>query len=281
MKLTPSSTFILGLFVTLFIFWLFSSVFVTGNGQPNINHLLDGFKSNTQYGYIFAFVEGVIPFIGGLIGFSKAKKWGMFKSTMGKAVFMLSMGCFTWGIGELIWSYYNFFLNANVPYPSWADAGFILNYPFFAIGFLILGKATGTKFGLRSILGKIFLVILPIAAFALSWYALVEVARGGSLISGGGMLKTFFDIAYPMGDVVILITAFLTFGLSFQFLGGRFRWPIFIIIFGILIQYFADFGFSYTTTLNTYYNGSAIDLLFATSMFVLSFGITLLDTFET
>lgn len=197
---------------------------------------------------------------------------------MGRAVFLLSMGCFTWSLGELIWSYYNFFLNANVPYPSWADAGFVLNYPCFSIGFLILGRATGTKFGLRSLLGKVFLVIFPIAAFILSWYALVIVARGGSLTSGGGTLKVFFDVAYPMGDVIILIMAFLTFGLSFRYLGGQFKWPIFIIILGILFQYFADFGFSYTTTLNTYYNGSFIDLFFATSMFILSFGIALLDT---
>jgi hypothetical protein len=281
MKLTASATFILGLYVTLLIFWLFSSIFITANAHPSIMHLLDGFKNNTPYGYIFAFVEGVIPFIGGIIGFRKAQQWGLFKSSMGKAVFCLAMGCFTWSIGELIWSYYNFFLDANVPYPSWSDAGFVLNYPFFGIGFFILGKATGTKFGLRNAGGKIFLVLLPIAAFALSWFALVQVARGGSLTSGGGWLKTLFDIAYPMGDVIILIMAFLTFGLSFQYLGGRFRWPIFIIIFGIVVQYFADFGFSYTTTLGTYYNGNAIDLLFATSMFILAFGISLLDAKDT
>src|SRR5258708_3100494 len=280
MKLTYSSAFILGLFVTLFIFWLFSSIFVTGNSHPSYTTMLDGFKHSTIYGYIFAFVEGVIPFAGAFIGFKKAKQWGLFKSSMGKAVFYLSLGLLVWAIGELIWSYYTFFLYPNVPYPSCADASFNLNYPCFGLGVHLLGQATGVKFALRKAGGKLFLVALPIAIFALSWYVLVVIARGGSITSGGGTLKVFFDIAYPMGDVIILTMAFLIYGLTFRYLGGRYKWPILITILGILIQYFADFGFSYTTTISTYYNGSAIDLLFALSMAIISFGIALLDPRE-
>jgi len=44
-----------------------------------------------------------------------------------------------------------------------------------------------------------------------------------------------------------------------------------------MIMYFADFSFSYTTTVETYYNGSFPDLLFAIAMSVISIGITSMD----
>ncbi|HSX08897.1 MAG TPA: hypothetical protein VLF93_01980 [Candidatus Saccharimonadales bacterium] len=281
MRITRASSFILGLYVTLVIFWLSSSFFVGSNAHMNshasFSTILNGFKGSTIYGYIFALVEGLIPFIASFLGFRKAQHWGLFKSTMGMAVFLFSLGLFCWGLGELIWSYYNFFLDANVPYPSWADAGFIMSYPIWGAAIFILGRATGAKFGLRKMGGKILLVAVPIAIFVVSWYLLVQIARGGSITSGGGPLKVFFDFAYPSFDVIMLTMAFLIYGLSFQYLGGRFKWPVVITLFGFFIEYFADFGFSYTTTVGTYYNGCLVDLLFATGMFILSFGITSLD----
>ena len=275
MRLSRASIFILGFYVALVLFYFSSSLFT--HGHISLSNLFVGFKNHTQYGYIFAFAYGLIPLMGGGFGLRIAKKWGFFKSSMGKAVFFLSTSLISWGIGELIWSFYNFFLNANVPYPSWADAGFILTYPLWGIGMIYLGHASGAKFGLRKLGGKLFLIIVPIIILAFSWYLLVVIARGGSVTSGGGPLKVFFDIAYPVGDIIILTIAFLIYGLSFKYLGGRYKWPIIITLFGFFLEYFADFGFSYTTTINTFYNGCWVDLTFTTALFILSFGLTNLD----
>ena len=212
------------------------------------------------------------------MGLKKAKSWGLFKSSMGKSIIFLSAGLLTWAIGEFIWSYYNFFLNADVPYPSWADASFIISWPLWTIGIFYLGHATGAKFGLRNIGGKVFLGIVPIITFIVSYYFLVTVARGGSLTTGDGPFKIFFDIAYPLWDVIILTFALLIYGLSFKYLGGKYKWPVLVTLFGFVVNYIADFGFSYTTTVGTFYNGCWVDLMFTSAMFFLSFGVTSFDS---
>jgi hypothetical protein len=277
MKITRASSFILGYYIALVIFWFSASLFATGNSQLQFSTILSGFKSSVHYGYIFAFSYALIPLFGGIMGLRKSVSWGFFKSSMGKSVFFLSIGLLTWSIGELIWSYYNFFLNAVVPYPSWADASFILSWPLWTVGVLFLGRATGAKFGFKKMGGKLLVIAVPIIIFIISYYFLVTVARGGSITSGGGPLKVFFDIAYPVLDVVILTLAALIYGLSFKYLGGKYKWPVLITLFGFLVNYVADFGFSYTTTINTFYNGCWVDLMFTSAMFVLSFGINSLD----
>lgn len=258
-----TNSFLTGFYVSLLIWWLIIFSF--------------GIK-DTPFNIAFAFAYGLIPIFGGIFGIFKAKKWGMLKSSMGKALLFLSSGLITWGIGEMIWSYYNFFLKVEVPYPSWADASFIVSWPLWSLGVLFLSYATGARFGLKSINGKLLLIGIPIIAFIVSYYLLIIVARQGSFELGGGFLKIFFDIAYPVWDVVIITMALIIYGLSFKYLGGRFKWPVIITLLGFFINYFADFGFSYTTTIETHYNGNWVDLLFTTAVFVLSFGINSLDT---
>lgn len=275
MKFTTASLFLTGFYVSLMLLWLtvsFLGLYRTQDPQSFMTGIQDA-----PYNYFFAFAYGLIPIIGGVLGFTSAQRWGLFKSSMGKALFFLSMGLITWGYGELIWSYYNFFLNQEIPYPSWADASFIISWPLWSIGVLYLGKATGIKYGLRNKAGQLLLLLIPLLGLAVSYYLLITVARQGSFHLEGGMLKIFFDLAYPIWDVVILTLAFLVYGLSFKYLGGQFKWPVLLTLLGFVINYLADFAFSYTTTVGTFSNGNWVDVLFASAMFVLSFGVTNLD----
>lgn len=234
-------------------------------------------QEDSPTNFQFVFLYGLIPFFGGVFGLIKANQWGLFKSALGKALFFLSCGLITWSGGETIWSYYNLILHVEIPYPSWADASFIASWPLWIIGVYFLSHATGAKFGLKKRTGQLQLILIPLAAIIISYYLLVVIARGGSWTSGGGLLKVFFDFAYPVLDIVILTEALLVYGLSLKFLGGRFKWPVLIILLGFVINYFADFGFSYTTTIETYFNASWPDLLFAAAMFILSVGINTID----
>lgn len=219
-----------------------------------------------------------IPLFGGIFGLFTAKHWGGLKSTVGKAMVYLSLGLLSWSLGNWIWSYYNFFLNSEIPYPSMADIGYIAAIPLWIIGILNLAKAIGVKYGIKNKMGKLYLVVLPIATFAISYYLLITVARGGSITSGEGLLKIFFDFAYPVGDMIIITIAVLIYGLSSKYLGGRFKFPSLIILLGFVLMFFADFSFSYTTTLGTYYDGHMNNLLFITALFAMSFGVASFDT---
>ena len=256
---------LLSVFGGLFVFYIayFSWLFTTSTFDSIAN-----LYSNTY---------GIIPLIGGLYGIYISPRWGGFKSAVGRAVFFLSLGLVTWGCGIMIWLYYNIVVGIAVPYPSLADAAFFVSWPLWGIGAAYLSLATGARFALKEMRGRIMLFIAPLVIIAFSYFALVSFARGGLISTFDDAVKAFFDLAYPIGDVVILSIAVLIFGLSYQYFGGIYKRPIFLILGGFVMNYAADFTFSYTTTLETYYNGSLADVLFMTTMSLLSIGIVLMD----
>jgi len=252
------------IYIATALFWLF----LTFNSR----------HSESEAGYYLQIFLFIIPFVGSVIGFSNARLWGGFRSSVGRAITFLSLGTLTWSIGMLIWNYYIFLAQVEVPYPSLADLGFILSWPLWTIGFIQLFKATGAKFALRESKGKILFVGIPLMVTLASYYLLIVVGRGGVIEWSSGGLKLFFDLFYPIGDVVILAIALMLFSLSYNFLGGHYRKAVWFLTAAFVANYFSDFLFSYTTTQETYFNGHFVDFLFATTMFILSLGLSMLDT---
>ena len=233
--------------------------------------------TNTQsgpYNYLYSFLFGLIPFFSGIAAMIYAEMWGGLKSAVGKALFFIGLGIFCWGCGENIWSYYNVVLNVPAPYPSLADLGFAPSIFFYGLGAIYLSKATGAQFALRNKTARAFAMLAPFVILGISYYILVTIARGGVLVSdGGNILKTLLDIAYPLGDFVGLTVAIVVSSLSFKYLGGRYVWDIYAILLGLLVMFVGDTIFSYTTTVGTYYNADFGDLVLATGVFLLSFGV--------
>ncbi len=259
MKLNIYQKIFLAFFLILVAFWLV--IMIQG--------LKEGF-----YNYFYSFLFGIIPLVAGIIAMVRASVWGGFKSAVGKAVFFIGLGIFCWGAGEMIWSYYNFFMNVPAPYPSIADLGFAPSIFFYGLGIVYLSGATGAKFGLRNKYAKVFVILAPIVILLLSYYLLVVVARAGVLVpEGETALKTFLDIIYPLGDFVGLLLGVIISGLSFKYLGGRYKYDIFAILLGIGVMFIADTIFSYTTTVGTYYNADFGDLMLSLGTFLLSFGV--------
>lgn len=226
------------------------------------------------YNYSYSFLFGLIPLIGGMVAIARARIWGGFRSAVGKAVFFIGLGIFFWGCGEMIWSYYNFFLGIPAPYPSLADIGFAPSIFFYGLGAMYLSKATGAKFGLRNKYAKFFIVIAPLIILSISYYVLVVIARNGVLVPPDEPpIKIIFDIMYPLGDFVGLAVSIIISGLSFRYLGGKYKIDIIAILAGLGVMFVADSVFSYTTTVGTYYNGNFGDLLLTTGLFLLTFGV--------
>jgi hypothetical protein len=229
----------------------------------------DGF-----YNYLYSFLFGLTPLVAGAIALAKSHNWGGLSTAIGKAVFFVGLGIFLWGCGELIWSYYNFVLNVPAPYPSLADIGFAPSIFFYGLGAFYFSKVTGAKFALRNNFVKVLVVITLVAITALSYYLLVEVARGGVVVpEGEPVLKMILDLAYPIGDFLALLIAVIVSGLSFQYLGGRYKNDIFAIWLGLFFMFVGDTLFSYHTTVGTYYNANFGDLLLALGTFLLSYGV--------
>ncbi len=265
MQFTKTSVIILCYYIIIVLWWFI--LYIQGVKYSPVN-----------YWYQFAF--GLIPLIGGFTGIIRAKEWGFQKSKVGVAIICISAGLVTWGIGQMFWSiYYNVILNVEVPYPSLADIGYILSWPLWSIGIINLSRATGAHISIKSIKGKLLLFLIPLIFIALSYWLLIVIARQGALTDlSAGYIKVFFDLAYPIGDVVILTLAVLIFGLSINYLGGKYRISIFTLLLGFVINYVVDFAFSYTTTAGTYYNGHWVDLLFPTAMVLIAIAVNNFST---
>lgn len=254
----------------IFVFALWTYFFITGKAN------VDG--EITLGGALYQFALGLIPLLGGILGLSKARLWGWSKSYVGRAVLLISLGAIFWGIGQMFWSlYYNILSSVDIPYPSLADIGYSLSFPFLAFGLISLSKATGTRFSLKHPLGKIAALVITCLAIIAAYYLLIVVARGGVIDFSEGGLKLFFDIVYPLGDLVIFLLAALMYGLSFNYLGGTYKLPILSILFGLLVLFFGDFTFSYTTTVGSYYNGHWVDLVLPTAWMFIVFGVNSFD----
>lgn len=228
--------------------------------------------SNYLYGLLFV----LIPVVGGLIGLWRSAQWGFFSSALGRATLFSSLGLIAWGLGGLIYSYYNFFLGVEAPYPSIADIAYLSSYPLWAMGVLALSRAMGAGYALRKPAGKVALLAVPLLAAAVSYYLLINVARGGLDLTGD-LLKIFVDVAYPTADIVLLTLISVVFVLSYKFLGGRYKMPVVVLMAGFLLQFFADFAFSWQTTLGTWYVANWVDFLFTTAMTVITVGVVSLN----
>jgi hypothetical protein len=235
---------------------------------------LHGAKMGTL-NYLYSFLFGLTPLFAGLVGVIKSKIWGRLRSSMGRAIFFISLGLVFWGFGETIWSYYNFFRHIPAPYPSLADIGFAPSVFFWVLGASYLSRASGAWLSLkRSRRAQLFTIVAIAALSVVSYYLLVRVARSNVLVpEGESIIQVILDIAYPLGDFLAALFAFIVFALSFKYLGGLYRPAIGAILAGLATMYVADFVFSYTTTVGSYYNGDWGDLLLCIGLFLLSFGV--------
>ncbi len=250
-----------GYFTILVCFWLWLLVTHHKSGDAN---------------YWYSFLFGLIPLFGGLVGMFKARIWGGLKSALGKAVFFVSLGLTLWGLGETVWSFYNFFRNVPAPYPSLADLGFAPSIFFWILGTAYLSIATGAWFALkRSKKAKLLMFVVPLIFIIPSYYLQVHVARGGVLVpqQDEGILKPILDIVYPFGDFLALTLAAVVFTLSYRYFGGLYRRAVSFLLAGLAVMYAGDSIFSWSTTKGTYYNADWGDLTLTLGLFLITYGI--------
>jgi diguanylate cyclase (GGDEF)-like protein/PAS domain S-box-containing protein len=164
----------------------------------------------------------------------------------------LGASCAAWGLGQLVWTWYES-IGREVPFPSYADIGYLCLPPLAAIGLLVLPGAT------QSLAGRVRTLIdgMMIAGAVLlcSWVVVLdEVYAAG----GDTFVATAISLAYPLGDVVLI-----TIGLYvlLRTRDNRHRaFPVWIIVLGLCAFAVADSGFAYLGATGSYGSGSIIDL---------------------
>jgi hypothetical protein len=168
------------------------------------------------------------------------------KDRLGWGLMGVSAGL--WSAGEVVWSIYEVGLGVEVPYPSLADAGFLLAVPFAVAGIRAFwGEARGTSSRWRVWFDG---VIVAIALTSTAWgFGLREVWRSGSP-------TVALDLAYPLSDILIGTVLILAIRRATQQQKGRMA----LLLAGIACYSVADSAFAYLTAAGTFGSvGSVLD----------------------
>ena len=165
---------------------------------------------------------------------------------------LLAAAAASWTIGEGIWSWYEVFQGLAVPFPSAADAGFLLEIPLAIAGVLALTSAPSRMAtrGEAVLAGAIVALSLLFVAWALGLRAVYEQSLQP-------VPATLIGLAYPIGDIVtitVLITALRRVGRPQL---GR----MLLLIGGLAANTVADSAFTYLNANGSYKAiGSILDV---------------------
>jgi hypothetical protein len=180
-------------------------------------------------------------------------------SLMGKIFLGIGTALALFGIGDIVWGYYIIILHVDLPYPSLADLFYILYDGAVIYTACIFLSAAGGRIQRSHIIETCIIGI--ISAIALLGYLVRP-----DISAGWNNPQTFFNIAYPLFDVLLLSVSYV----SFRTLGGTLRTGTLLLSTAMIIETIADTVFSVTTASGTYVNASWCDLLFATSAYLLT-----------
>ncbi len=123
-------------------------------------------------------------------------------STAVARVFPLVIGiaCLSWGVGDVVLTIESLG-GATPPVPSTADAFYFLFFPLCFVGFAILIRRANQGSLLQTSLDGL-VAALAAAAFSAT-FVVAEVLK----VTGGSALSVATNLAYPLGDVLLLALA--------------------------------------------------------------------------
>jgi hypothetical protein len=226
----------------------------------------------------FGATYGVMALIGAVIGFAAARKWGGFKTVLGRSLMFFSLGLLAQEAGQIIYTYYIYGAKIQIPYPSWGDVAYFGSVLLYIYATILLAKASGVRFSLKSARYKVIALIVFAVILATSYWVFLHNHE----YDFHKPLTAFLDFGYPMGQAIYISLAVTAYLLSRKLLGGVMRAGILIVIAALLIQYFSDFTFLYQSSRGTWLTGRWNDLSYFVAYFVMATAmIKFLNTYRT
>ena len=212
----------------------------------------------------FGGTYGVVALIGALIGFMAARRWGGFKTQLGRALMFFSISLLFQEAGQLILTYYIYGSKIQIPYPSWGDVAYFGSTLSYICGAYFLSKTTGVRFSLKAKRYKFLAIAVPAAMLALSFFVFLHHHQ----YDWHRPLTVFLDFGYPIGDATYISLAIVSFLLTRRMLGGVMRSAVLILLLAFVLQYISDFTFLYQSSRGTYLAGRYDDLSYFVTYFI-------------
>jgi diguanylate cyclase len=174
---------------------------------------------------------------------------------------LLAAGTFFAALGDLIWAQNELVLGRVTPFPSLADASYLLFPLFTGLGLLLHPTHRRTSRGVVRLL--IDGILVAGSLFALSWLtALGAVARAGA----DSWLGLTVALAYPATDL-ILLTVLLT---AIIPSGARGRPGLATIGAALTMLTLSDSAFAYLSAVGSYATGALLDCGFVAAYLLLA-----------
>jgi len=183
---------------------------------------------------------------------------------MGKTYTFLAAGLVLFLIAEIIWSYYEISLEIENPFPSIADALWLIGYGpllyFILKMYRFFGASNSRTHQLFvSVAGAVFLLFL-----------ISGISQTANFTTQGGITSFLISISYPTLDTILLIPATLIILNPVKGELTSIPW----IFLAVLIMSIGDSAFAYSSNVTALQKMNWVwNLFFVTSYFVTSAGL--------
>jgi diguanylate cyclase (GGDEF)-like protein len=171
---------------------------------------------------------------------------------------LITIGLACWASGDLLWAVWLEDL-AHPPYPSIADALYLLEYPAIYGGLLLLMRRQFRHAGVAVWLDGLVVGLSTAALGAALIYPDVLAASSSST-------AVAVNLAYPLGDLLLLVFIAVGFALT----GWRPGSQWLLLGIGLLVTAGADMVFVYQEANGTYASGRILDTMWPLSMALLA-----------
>ena len=167
---------------------------------------------------------------------------------------VIGAGVFAWGVGEIIWVYYEAILGMEVPYPGWADVFYVGGYPLVFAGILILPHVKQRR--LERLRISLDAFAGSVALGAIMWVTyLADVIY---FDAEAGLLEQFINVMYPLGDVFLLVALMI---LAVRRSSHRFDVRLLALAAAMIVGAAADILYVLQVEADTYVSGGWLDSL--------------------
>jgi len=188
--------------------------------------------------------------------FALERYWDNLGSRLSKIWLYFTFGMALWFLGEATWAIYVLVLNVEIPYPSIADAFWLIGYVplFIAIDLYV-------RLFRPALFKKMYFVCA--AAVSVVSIALFAILAPPIISAEDNVLMLSISLAYPILDLILFAEAIL--GLlifTMTKLKGKIGTAWLFINAGIFMNVIGDMLFGYATSQDAYFSGHPLDLFF-------------------
>ncbi|MBW2460709.1 MAG: hypothetical protein JRH11_03620 [Deltaproteobacteria bacterium] len=175
----------------------------------------------------------------------------------------------TWLVAQSMLGYYQLILSDAAPFPSAADALFMVGYPAMIVAVLVFIRtyvATGMFGETRDHAAAAFIAAVPLCVAAVLILSPV-------LASGGEALELALNVAYPALDLFAMVPTIVLLRITLKLRGGSLFWVWTLICAGLVFMVIGDLLFGYFELLGLGFLEPLLDLCYIASYAFIARGV--------